>query len=161
MLKLTKKTDYGLIALKHLAVKGESASAKEIADTYHIPLPLLSKVLQTLGKSGFLAAEHGTNGGYRLAQQAKSISALAVIRAIDGPVILTSCFTKTESSCDQSSHCNVKEPLRKIHEGILKLLNDISIEDMARDDSPSEGTPPVPGGQLLTPSEILPALSNV
>src|SRR5260370_26400232 len=63
MLKLTKKADYGLIALKHLAVNGQgSSSAKEIADTYGIPLPLLSKILQKLAKNGFLRSEHGTNG---------------------------------------------------------------------------------------------------
>ena len=67
MLKLTKKADYGLIALKHLAVKREgSSSAHEIADTYGIPLPLLSKILQKLCKAGFVKSEHGTNGGYRL-----------------------------------------------------------------------------------------------
>lgn len=159
MLKLTKKADYGLIALKHLAVKRSSASAKEIADTYHIPLPLLSKVLQTLGKTGFLIAEHGTNGGYRLSRDPGTMSALEVVRAIDGPVILTSCFT-TQGDCDQSNHCNVKEPLRKIHEAILKLLENISIEDMARDDASSEGVPPVPGGRLLSPSQILPAIPN-
>ena len=69
MLKLTKKADYGLIALKHLAMPRPtraSACAKEIAETYHIPLPLLAKVLQKLGKTGFLTSEQGTNGGYRL-----------------------------------------------------------------------------------------------
>ena len=59
MLKLTKKADYGLISLKHLAVKNHSASAKEIADAYGIPLPLLSKVLQKLVKNGFLISERG------------------------------------------------------------------------------------------------------
>jgi len=59
MLKLTKKADYGLIALKHLVVHGpESSSAKEIADLYGIPLPLLSKILQKLAKNGFLRSEH-------------------------------------------------------------------------------------------------------
>jgi len=52
MLKLTKKADYGLIALRHLAVARPraSASAKDIADSYRIPLPLLSKVLQKLAR---------------------------------------------------------------------------------------------------------------
>ena len=136
MLKLTKKADYGLIALKHLSGHGPtgSSSAKEIAETYHIPLPLLAKVLQKLVKSGFLRSEHGTNGGYRLAREANSISALEVIRAIDGPIILTSCFTD-HGVCDQSELCNVREPLRKIHEGILGLLENITIADMS-DDSP-------------------------
>jgi len=137
MLKLTKKADYGLIALKHLSmldVTG-SASAKEIAETYHIPLPLLAKVLQKLAKNGFLRSVHGTNGGYRLAREASRINALEVIRSIDGPIILTSCFTD-HAVCDQSNHCNVREPLRKIHEGILGLLESITIADMSDTASP-------------------------
>jgi Rrf2 family protein len=135
MLKLTKKADYGLIALKHLATleAPESASAKEIAELYHVPLPLLAKVLQKLAKQGFLRSEHGTNGGYRLAREARKISALEVIRAIDGPIILTSCFTD-HGACDQSTCCNVREPLRKIHEGILGLLANITIADMSDDE---------------------------
>src|SRR5258708_15639248 len=90
MLKLTKKADYGLIALKHLAVNGqESSSAKEIADTYGIPLPLLSKILQKLAKNGFLQSEHGTNGGDKIAPDPPNITPLDVIRGIDGPLLLT------------------------------------------------------------------------
>ncbi len=155
MLKLTKKADYGLIALKHLAVKGAAASAKEIADCYRIPLPLLAKVLQTLGKSGFLLSEHGTNGGYRLARDPRGMNTLEVIRAIDGPVILTACFTD-HTGCDQSDTCNVKEPLRKIHEGIQSLLQNISIHDMASD--PSEG--PDSGLQFIAAAQIQPATTN-
>ena len=72
MLKLTKKADYGLIALRHLAVgeRSVSASAKEIAESYGIPLPLLAKILQKLARAGFLTSVHGTNGGYRLARDA-------------------------------------------------------------------------------------------
>ena len=103
MLKLTKKADYGLIALKHLAVKDGSASAKDIADTYGIPLPLLSKVLQKLARGGFLLSEHGTNGGYRLARKANLITALEVIRSIDGPIFLTSCFTGQDRATSRSA----------------------------------------------------------
>jgi len=135
MLKLTKKADYGLIALKHLAVNSGdvSASAKAIAECYGIPLPLLAKILQKLTKLGMLQSVAGTNGGYRLARSANSITALEVIRAIDGPIILTSCFTP-HGECDQSERCNVREPLRKIHEGILQLLNTITISDMSKDE---------------------------
>ncbi len=134
MLKLTKKADYGLIALKHLAVHGEvPSSAKDIADSYRIPLPLLSKVLQALAKNGFLRSVQGTNGGYRLAREARAINTLEVIRAIDGPIILTSCFTD-HGECDQADACTVREPLRKVHEGILRLLESISIQDLASDE---------------------------
>jgi Rrf2 family protein len=132
MLKLTKKADYGLIALRHLALNQHGASVKEIAGSYGIPMPLLAKVLQKLARGGLLAAEHGTNGGYRLARNAREISALEVIRTIDGPIILTSCFTQ-HGECYQSVTCSVREPLRKIHQGILQLLENISISDLAQD----------------------------
>jgi Rrf2 family protein len=135
MLKLTKKADYGLISLRHLAVQARIASAKEIADSYGIPLPLLSKVLQKLTRNGFLVSEQGTHGGYRLSRDPHEITALEVIRTIDGPIILTHCFTE-HSQCDQGPLCPVREPLRKVHEGILRLLSSITISDMSRDDMP-------------------------
>src|SRR5579863_8236049 len=152
MLKLTKKADYGLIALKHLAVNGEGgASAKEIADTYGVPLPLLSKILQRLAKAGFLRSEHGTNGGYKLARDPRQITALEVIRTIDGPIVLTACFTE-HGFCSHTDKCNVREPLRKVHEGILRLLSSISIAEMSREDAK------VPGLDVPPPEARLYAL---
>ena len=136
MLRLTKKADYSLIALRHFALKergtGGAVSAKEVADSCGIPLPLLSKLLQKLGKTGFLTSEHGTNGGYRLARDPRLISALEVIRAIDGPIVLANCFTE-HAYCGHSDRCTVRRPLKRIHEGILRLLDSVSIEDMLRD----------------------------
>ncbi len=130
MLKLTKKADYGLIALKHLAVNTPaSSSAKEIAETYGIPQPLLSKILQKLAKESFLRSEHGTNGGYKLSRPASEITALEVIRTIDGPIFLTACFTE-HGFCSHTDRCIVRDPLRKVHEGIMRLLSNISIADM-------------------------------
>jgi Rrf2 family protein len=151
MLKLTKKADYGLIALKHLSLAGDNgaSSAKEIADRYRIPLPLLAKVLQRLTKSGLLRSLPGTNGGYRLARDPGSITALDVIRAIDGPILLTSCFT-VQGDCDQSEKCTVKEPLRRVHEAILHLLETITISDMSQEDAPAaRDCAPEPADSLL------------
>ena len=96
MLRLTKKADYGLMALKYLAEQSEPASAghgsgaqsaKDIAEAYHIPPQLLAKILQTLAKAGLLVSHAGTNGGYSLSRSAKQITAFEVIRAIDGPAV--------------------------------------------------------------------------
>src|SRR5258708_9246275 len=112
MLKLTKKADYGLIALKHLVVHGpESSSAKEIAEMYGIPLSLLSKILQKLVKNGFLRSEHGTNGGYRLARRARDITAPGVIRPIAGPLFLISSFTESRDFFP-TPHCIRFRPLQ-------------------------------------------------
>jgi len=145
MLKLTKKADYGLIAVKHLAMAGRTgaASAKEIADAYGMPLPLLAKILQKLTKTGLLVSVPGSSGGYKLAKRPERISALEVIHAIDGPIILTTCFT-AHGRCDQSERCTVREPLRKVHEAIIDLLKKITISEMAGDGcEPNGSAPPI------------------
>jgi Rrf2 family protein len=136
MLKLTRKADYGLISLKHMALHGRNraASAKEMAEAYRIPAPILSKVLQKMAKEGFLVSEQGTNGGYRLARDPAEITALEVIRAIDGPIILTTCLSTDGEECELTSQCTVREPLRKVHEGILRLLASITISDLSSGD---------------------------
>ena len=101
MLKLTKKADYGLMALKFLAEHPEkpALSAKDVADAYGIPAQLLAKILQQLTKSGLLKSHAGMNGGYALAREARTISAYEVILAIDGPFFITSC-SKGKTGCE-------------------------------------------------------------
>ena len=52
MLKLTKKADYGLMAMKHLAEHAEqgACSAKDVADAYRIPQEALAKILAAPGQ---------------------------------------------------------------------------------------------------------------
>ena len=49
MLKISRLTDYGLLAAIYLARKhGEVISAREIAEFYHLPVPTVTKVLKAL-----------------------------------------------------------------------------------------------------------------
>ncbi len=137
MLKLTKKADYGLIALKHLAeaarasgpVRNPALSAKDIADAYGLPQEALAKILQRLAKSGLLVSQHGINGGYALARGARTITAFDVIAAIDGPLFITACSSHA-GECHQSTRCSVKEPLHKVNDGIKEVLSRMTIADM-------------------------------
>ena len=93
MLRLSKKADYALMAMKHLAADAPhgTASAREIAEHYDIPLELLAKVLQQLTRRGFLVSQMGIHGGYHLARPTSAISVADVIQAIDGPLAITAC----------------------------------------------------------------------
>lgn len=138
MLRLTKKADYGLMALKYLAENSAQAaqSAKDIAEAYHIPPQLLAKILQTLTKAGILISTAGTNGGYALARPSSDISAFEVIRAIDGPLFITSCIT-IHGTCDLHGTCTIKEPLRKVNDSIKDLLSGIHVSDLVEDAPPA------------------------
>ena len=131
MLKLTKKADYGLIAMRHLAEHADlgACSAKDLADMYSIPQEALAKILQRLAKAGLLKSQHGINGGYTLARDPGQISAFEVIQAIDGPLFITSCVT-VRGECGQVDRCTVREPLRKVNESIEQVLKRIKISQM-------------------------------
>ena len=134
MFKLSKKADYGLIALKHLANhrQGHAFSANDIAQEYGISATLMAKVLQKLAKQGLVAAKHGSTGGYQLARQPDKISALEVLTAIDGPVLITSCVT-SHGNCDASERCSVKEPLQRVNESILNVLSMVTIAHLSEE----------------------------
>jgi Rrf2 family protein len=135
MFKLSKKADYGLIAMKHLALHRQehaSCSASEIAEEYGISATLMAKVLQKLAKHGLVAAKHGSSGGYQLSRRPEQISALDVLTAIDGPVLITSCVT-SHGNCDASERCSVKEPLQRVNDSILGVLSAVSVANLSED----------------------------
>ena len=132
MLKLSKKADYGLISMKHLASQadGHACSSREIAESFSIPPELLAKILQKLVKNGLLASTHGTNGGYVLAKCPENISIADVIEAIDGPLSLVQCDFNGNKDCLQFDKCNVKTPLRVVQERVKDALKGTSILEL-------------------------------
>lgn len=109
MLKLSKKADYGLMALQHIASNqyGDVAQArvvntKEIAEEYHIPVELLAKVLQTLSKSGIIESHNGPKGGYLLGKNPREITIAHVLESLEGPLGIMDCsHEKDGDACMQ------------------------------------------------------------
>ena len=134
MLRLSKKADYALMAMKHLAQKraSSSTSAREIAEQYDIPIELMAKVLQQLARRGLLTSHQGTRGGYQLSKPTASISVADIIQAIDGPLTVTACSTEDEQ-CGQFAKCNVRDPLWRIKDRIVAALATCSLAEIASD----------------------------
>ena len=132
MLRLSKKADYALMAMKHLAQKraASSTSAREIAEQYDIPIELMAKVLQRLVRMGLLASTQGTRGGYMLGRTATAISVAEVIEAIDGPFTVTACSTD-KHDCEQFNKCSIRDPLWQIRERIAAALGTVTIAEIA------------------------------
>ena len=138
MLRLSKKADYALMAMKHLARKTDSASAstsaREIAEQYDIPIELMAKVLQRLVRRGLLVSHQGTRGGYQLARPATLMSVADVIQAVDGPLTVTACSTD-DHACDQYTKCSVRDPLWRIKDRILTALAACTLAEIVDDSS--------------------------
>jgi Rrf2 family cysteine metabolism transcriptional repressor len=133
MLKFSKKTDYGLIAIRYLAEHdGErSVSTKAIADQCHIPNELLAKILQRLARRGVVQSHNGTHGGYSLAKGLAHITIGEVMEAIEGPFAIASCYRERgQNGCDQLQHCTIRGPLGQVQAEIVGLLRKRTLEEM-------------------------------
>jgi len=129
MFRLSKRADYGLIAMKHLAIHPEHAySAPEIARTYNIPAELMAKVLQKLVRKGLLESHAGPTGGYALARNPEKISVIEVLEALEGPIQLTPCEADV---CEQLELCSIRDPLRGIKRQMVSVLVDTTIYQLA------------------------------
>jgi len=135
MLKLSKKVDYGLMAISHIAYCEDDqkiVNTKRIAEEYSIPVELLAKILQKMAKGGLITSLNGPKGGYVLARPPRDITVGQVVNAIEGPIELVHCYRGGETDCQQLSKCSVRKPIRRIQDSIARLLESITIEEITR-----------------------------
>jgi Rrf2 family protein len=133
MVRLSKKVEYGLIAIGHIATKptGEIVTAKEIADAYKIPYELVAKVLQKLTKSGLIVSHQGVRGGYALTRNPGDIPVSMIINAIEGtqPVI-AQCMSDGPESCTVFTVCTIKSPLIKVQANIERAFSTMMLSEI-------------------------------
>ena len=129
MLKLTRKLEYALIALRHMQDKRDTfISAKEIAGIYLIPQALLAKILQQMTKLNYIKAAQGPQGGYRIRKGLTEISLTQFVEELEGPFGMVEC--SISSDCIQLNNCNIRMPINKINDNIRSIFNDIPITDI-------------------------------
>ena len=131
MLRLTKRADYGLMAIHFIASQGEDevVSAKRIAEQFRIPPERLAKILQRLAKKGIIAGHNGSKGGYVLARSADQVTVGEVVRALEGPIRIVSCLAG-EDDCPQFTNCNLRTPAQRLQASISDLLDDMTLADL-------------------------------
>ena len=133
MFKLTKKVEYGLMAVKHMASveKRRPCSAKEISKKYKIPYDLLSKVLQTLKNKEILVSVQGIKGGYRLKQKPANVKLAKIFNAIEGTNYILDCGLHNDPhKCKMYKTCIINHPLQKIQKSIFTYFNNTSLAEI-------------------------------
>jgi len=133
MLKLSKKVEYGLMAVQHMACCPDTVvSAKDIAGRFNISLALVAKVLQALVRAGIVQSYHGANGGYALARHADQISVAHVIEAVEGRQgAIVACQETDHESCDVHENCTIRQPLSILQERITSTFETMSVAELA------------------------------
>lgn len=144
MLRLTKRTEYGLIALVHMAemaaacpagAEPEVISARAIGDTFPVPKRMLAEALKHLQQGGILESTRGVRGGYRLSRPADQVSLGEIVSALEGPPTLTSCAgmgaASSDGGCDVEPVCPIRSPLARLRTGIWTLFEGVTLQALA------------------------------
>ena len=137
MLALTKKTGYGLIAMSHLAGRGddEFVCAREIAGLFGVPVSLLMNVLKELAAAGYLESVRGPHGGYRLARRPEDIDLAGLVTVLEGPVRLAECITDragedAECTCQIMARCPIADPVHRVQRKLRDFLTKVTLAEI-------------------------------
>lgn len=131
MVKLSRKIEYSLIALKALSQKteGNLTSAKEISSLYGAPFDVVSRVLQILNQAGIVKSIQGVQGGYHLLKSLDEVTFHELIEVIEGPLALVKCIHDNEG-CEMVKSCNIMSPVTLLNDKINEFYKTIKISDL-------------------------------
>ncbi|GAA0252728.1 Rrf2 family transcriptional regulator [Actinomadura nitritigenes] len=137
-MKLPVSTEWLLHCAATLAQldPGSTASAAQLAQYFDLPAPYLAKQLQTLVKSGVLAATTGPRGGFRLARPASEITLLQIVEAVDGASSPYECREIRQQGRgalppeDCRETCILAAKMAEAHEAWRRTLDATSLADI-------------------------------
>jgi Rrf2 family protein len=155
VIRLSKKSDYGIIALSYIAQSpGRVVSAKEVAQHCGGHNSVIANLLKEFAKAELLVSVRGLHGGYRLARPATSISLKEILDLLEGPMALVECAIPAGPSgslCSLTGTCPSRRPMLVLHHRIARLLEETRLSDLS--------STPMPAGTSLSLAEIDEAVS--
>jgi len=132
MLRLSKLTDYGTVAMAHFARHPDRIhAAAELAVSIGVAMPTASKILKMLARADLLRSVRGARGGYMLARPAGEISVAEVIDAMEGPIGVTEC-SAIPGLCAQEGSCSIRGNWQRINRVIHDALDQMALTELAQ-----------------------------
>lgn len=106
-MRLTAKSEYGLLAMIELACRYDlgTSSAREIAEKRSIPTRFLEQLFVGLRRAELVTAVRGAKGGFRLTRDPGQITVLEIVEALEGPLTASVCESDRGNECGQAGIC--------------------------------------------------------
>lgn len=142
MLRLTKRSEYGLMALAMMAQAGQSyCSVRTIVEELKVPRRLLAEVLKELSRARLVEAVRGPGGGYRLTMDPEQLSLESVVEILEGPVKVSDCADGGD--CDYSPSCTIQSGIHRVADRIKSVLADYTLAELVEGSPHPHETAPV------------------
>lgn len=136
-MKLSRRGEYALKALIHLARRGEGgvATVPEMGRLEGLPEPFLHQILLELTSGGVLRSRRGRGGGFELARPASEIFLGSVVRLVDGPLAPIPCASVTAyeacPTCPEPGTCDLRGVMRRVRDAVADILDHTTLADAA------------------------------
>lgn len=131
-MQLTRHTDYAMRTLIYLGMKGEELSTiGEIARSYDISENHVMKIVNQLGRLGYVATQRGKGGGLRLARAPEEIRLGEVVRHTEETLSVVECLTEGyDGDCRLAPGCRLKTILADAQKAFLTHLDRYTLKDL-------------------------------
>lgn len=131
-MKLSNKGRYGVRAIFDIAFhnEGRATQIKEIAERQAIPPRFLEQIFQDLKRAGLVASRRGPRGGYQLAKVPAEIRLGDIVRALEGPIAVSSPKEEQQAEGDATSRAVTEETFAELSRRIEACFDDVTIEDL-------------------------------
>ena len=128
-MKLTKHTDYALRILMYTALQpeGRLLSIQEVTDAYDLSRNHVMKIVQKLGREGYLTTVRGKGGGFTLAKPAQAINLGELVRCMETTMKVVEC---DRPLCRLSPQCELKGVLAEAAAAFMAVLNRYTLADL-------------------------------
>ncbi len=132
IMNLKQHTDYALRVLMYVANKRDvMVSAREISEYYDISYSHTVKVVNKLGKLGYLELKRGRyGGGMALAMEPEEINLGAVVKQFEASFDVVECFNPDKNTCPIAAECRLKFSFGKALEAFYDSLSAETLADI-------------------------------
>ena len=129
-MKLSKRTEYGLRAVVHLAKSWPHSfvQSKDLSKQEELPNKFLESILLALRRGGFLESKVGSGGGYRLARSPRQIRIGEVVCRLEGRLSVKDAQDNEQSRPGEIAVHIVNEKLTQATDDVLEKL---TLEELA------------------------------
>ncbi len=129
---ITRASEYAILSLIVLSKATSAVDSETLSKKLSIPKSFLAKILQALAKKGILKSYKGVNGGFMLNKDAKDISMLEIMSAVEGkaPTVFDCSPSIQDCPSDKAQLCSIWPFLNKLQGKIDTFLADLSLDDI-------------------------------
>ena len=102
----------------------DMAARQDLSEKY------LEAIMATLSKSGFVLAQRGRGGGYRLSRKPAEYTIGSILRQSEGSLAPVTCLENPDTPCENAATCPTLPIWQGLNDVINSYLDSVTLQDL-------------------------------